>query len=199
VDEYDPPPAPRPLRRGLTELVLHTGEPLLMPDEDFAGLVAAGKVEEVGSPSVDWLGVPLKRGNTTFGVLVVQSYDSRFRYGTADKEVLTFVSQQIAVALERKHAAEALRESEERDRVLFERNFAGVYRSTLQGRIIECNDALAKMFGYSDKIDLIGRDVRSLYPPPEGDDFLDALKHYRQLVNFERLGKRKSGAAIWTL
>src|SRR5262249_43492625 len=74
VDEYDPPPAPRPLRRGLTELVLHTGEPLLMPDEDFAGLVAAGKVEEVGSPSVDWLGVPLKRGNTTFGVLVVQSY-----------------------------------------------------------------------------------------------------------------------------
>src|SRR5262249_37193677 len=107
VDEYDAPPAPRKLRKGLTELVLRTGEPLLMPDEDFGGLVAEGKVESVGSPSVDWLGVPLKRGSTTFGVLVVQSYDERFRYGTSDKEVLTFVSQQIAVALERKHAAEA--------------------------------------------------------------------------------------------
>jgi PAS domain S-box-containing protein len=199
VDEYDAPPAPRKLRKGLTELVLQTGEALLMPDEDFGGLVAEGKVESVGSPSVDWLGVPLKRGNTTFGVLVVQSYDARFRYGVSDKEVLTFVSQQIALALERKHAAEALRESEERYRLLFERNFAGVYRSTLQGRIIECNDALAKMFGYADKTDLIGRDLRSLYPPPDGDDFLEALKQYRQLVNFERLGKRKSGAAVWTL
>ena len=199
VDEYDAPPAPRPLRRGLTELVLQTGEPLLMPDEDFGSLVAAGKVEEVGSPSVDWLGVPLKSGARTFGVLVVQSYDSRFRYGASDKEVLTFVSQQIAVALERKHAAEALRESEERYRLLFERNFAGVYRATLQGRIIECNDALARMFGYSDKTDLHGRDVRSLYPPPDGEDFLESLMQYRHLVNFERLGRKKSGAAVWTL
>ncbi|HEX4439786.1 MAG TPA: PAS domain S-box protein [Thermoanaerobaculia bacterium] len=199
VDEFDAPPAPRPLRRGLTELVLQTGEALLMPDEDFGRLVAEGKVEEVGSPSVDWLGVPLKRGSTTFGVLVVQSYDKRFRYETIDREVLTFVSQQIAVALERKHAAEALRESEERYRLLFERNFAGVYRSTLQGRIIECNDALAKMFGYADKSELVGREIGALYPPPDGEDFLESLKQYRQLVNYERLGKRKSGAAVWTL
>ena len=199
VDEYDAPPAPRPLRRGLTELVLETGEALWMPDERFGGLVAAGKVEEVGSPSVDWLGVPLKRGATTFGVLVVQSYDPRFRYGPTDKEVLTFVSQQIALALERKHAAEALRESEERYRLLFERNFAGVYRATLQGRVLECNDALARMFGFTDKTDLIGREIKSLYPPPDGDEFLEALMQYRHLVNYERVGRKKSGAAVWTL
>src|SRR6267378_1220914 len=29
VDEHDPPPAPRELRRGLTEYVLRTGQPLL--------------------------------------------------------------------------------------------------------------------------------------------------------------------------
>jgi PAS domain S-box-containing protein len=199
VDEYDAPPAPRPLRRGLTELVLETGEPLWMPDERFGALAAAGKVEEVGSPSVDWLGVPLKRGATTFGVLVVQSYDPRFRYGPTDKDVLTFVSQQIALALERKHAAEALRESEERYRLLFERNFAGVYRATLQGRVLECNDALARMFGFTDKADLIGSEIKSLYPPPDGDEFLEALMQYRHLVNYERVGRRKSGAAVWTL
>jgi PAS domain S-box-containing protein len=199
VDEYDAPPAPRPLRRGLTELVLHTGEPLWMPDEAFGALVSAGKVEEVGTPSVDWLGVPLKSGGTTFGVLVVQSYDARFRYGPSDKEVLTFVSQQIAVALERKHAAEALRESEERYRLLFERNFAGVYRATLHGRILECNDALARMFGFADKAEMIGREIRSFYPPPDGAEFLEALMQYRHLVNYERVGRKKSGAAVWTL
>ena len=125
----------------------------------------------MGSPSVDWLGVPLKSRGRTFGVLVVQSYDPRFRYGPTEKDVLTFVSQQIAVAIDRKRAQEAVRESEERYRLLFERNLAGVYRITLTGRILECNDALAHMFGYRSREDLIDRDVRTPLPrrgPPPG-------------------------------
>ncbi len=200
VDEVDPTPEPRPLRRGLTEHVLHSGKSLLVPDEDFPAMVARGEVEVVGSPSVDWLGVPLKRGGTAFGVLVVQSYDPRFRYGSAEKDVLTFVSQQIAVALERKRAQEAIRESEERYRLLFERNLAGVYRATLDGRILQCNDALAHIFGYGSRDELIGRDVRTLYPDePLRQDFLDGLLKARHLVNHERRGQRKDGSAVWTL
>ena len=58
----------------------------------------------VGSPSVDWLGVPLKKQGQAFGVLVVQSYDPAVRFAEADKDMLTFVSHQIAAALERKRA-----------------------------------------------------------------------------------------------
>ena len=200
VDEVDPTPEPRPLRRGLTEHVLHSGKSLLMPDEDFPAMVERGEVEVVGSPSVDWLGVPLKRGGTAFGVLVVQSYDPRYRYGSAEKEVLTFVSQQIAVALERKRAQEAIRESEERYRLLFERNLAGVYRATLAGRILECNDALAHIFGYGSREELIDRDVRTLYPDePLRQEFLDGLLKSRHLVNHEMRGQRKDGSAVWTL
>jgi len=198
VDEYDAPPAPRPLRRGLTELVLETGEALWMPDERFGGLVAAGKVEEVGSPSVDWLGVPLKRGATTFGVLVVQSYDPRFRYGPTDKEVLTFVSQQIALALERKHAAEALRESEERYRLLFERNFAGVYRATLQGRVLECNDALARILGYDSREELMQHNAVDLYGAPgDRDHFIRRLREQRSLFAEEVTLRRKDGRMVY--
>ncbi len=180
--------------------MLRTGEPLLMPDEDFPALIATGEVESVGAPSVDWLGVPLKSRGRTFGVLVVQSYDPRFRYGATEKDVLTFVSQQIAVAIDRKRAQEAVRESEERYRLLFERNLAGVYRVTLTGRILECNDALAHMFGYRSREDLIDRDVRTLYPTADRRrDFLDRLLKERSLVNHEMRGQRKDGSTVWTL
>jgi two-component system cell cycle sensor histidine kinase/response regulator CckA len=179
---------------------LKRGEPLLVPDEDFPAMVATGEVEIVGSPSVDWLGVPLKVGGSTFGVLVVQSYDPRFRYGETEKEVLTFVSQQIAVALDRKRAQERLRESEERYRLLFERNLAGVYRVALSGKILECNDALAHMFGYGSREELVGRDFTDLYPAPKArEEFRDALLQFRSLVNYETRGQRRDSTVVWTL
>jgi len=49
---------------------------------------------------------------------------------------------------ERRRAVEALRSSEERYRLLFERNLAGVYIASADGRIISCNDACARLFGY---------------------------------------------------
>jgi diguanylate cyclase (GGDEF)-like protein/PAS domain S-box-containing protein len=108
VDEYDTPPAPTHLSKGCTEYVLRTGQPLLASAEKFAELERQGEVELVGAPSVDWLGVPLKTGEKTLGVLVVQSYDKEV-FAEKDMEVLTFVSQHIASALERKQAAETIR------------------------------------------------------------------------------------------
>jgi len=50
----------------------------------------------------------------------------------------------------RRGAEQRLRESEERYRLLFiERNLAGVYRSTLEGRILDGNDAIARMLRLS--------------------------------------------------
>lgn len=40
------------------------------------------------------------------------------------------------------------RRSEERYRLLFERNLAGVYISSIDGTIISCNDACARLFGF---------------------------------------------------
>lgn len=109
ADEYDTPPAPTHLSKGCTEYVLRTGQALLASAETFAELERIGEVELVGAPSVDWLGVPLKTSEKTLGVLVVQSYDEEIRFEEKDKEVLTFVSQHIASALERKQAAETIR------------------------------------------------------------------------------------------
>jgi diguanylate cyclase (GGDEF)-like protein/PAS domain S-box-containing protein len=120
VDQLDSTPAPAPLGRGLTEYVLRTGLPLLATPSVFERLQREGEVQLVGAPSLDWLGVPLKRGDRTFGVLAVQTYDETVRFAEAERDLLTFVSQHVAVAIDRKRAEEALRESETRFRALAE-------------------------------------------------------------------------------
>ena len=104
VDEADVTPPEVKEAKTLTDYVLRTGEPLLASPAVFSDMVERGEVEMVGSPSVDWLGVPLKKQGKAFGVLVVQSYDPAVRFAEADKDMLTFVSHQIASALERKRA-----------------------------------------------------------------------------------------------
>ena len=111
VDEYDETPAPRNLGKGLTEYVLRTGEPLLASPDVFEELVTKGEAESIGAASIDWLGVPLKTENKTFGVLAVQSYSEGVRFAEEEKEILKFVSDQIATAIKRKHATEQLRKS----------------------------------------------------------------------------------------
>lgn len=112
VDEQENPPGPQPLGRGLTEYVLRTGKPLLASPEAFQELVQAGEVEQVGPNSIDWLGVPLVVKDRVFGVLVVQSYAEGVRYHETEKDLLRFVSSQIAMVVDRKRAEESLRESE---------------------------------------------------------------------------------------
>ncbi len=119
-DEIEIAPGPRAPGRGLTELVLSSGAPLLATPDIMGRLLEGGDVELLGAPSVDWLGVPLKRGERTFGVLAVQSYREDARYTEQDRDVLTFVSQHVAAAIDRRRAADRLRESEARFRTLAE-------------------------------------------------------------------------------
>ncbi len=120
-DEIEPAAAaPRAPGRGLTELVLGSGAPLLATPEVMGRLLEDSAVELLGAPSVDWLGIPLKRGERTFGVLAVQSYREDARYTEEDRDLLTFVSQHVAAAIDRRRAADRLRESEARFRTLAE-------------------------------------------------------------------------------
>jgi PAS domain S-box-containing protein len=114
VDEYDPPQPTKKLSRGLTEYVLRTGKPALIDAERDLELRRLGEVELIGSPQAIWLGVPLKVGEKTIGVIVVQDYENEKAFGEEEVQILTFVSEQIAIAIERKrHTDEINRIAEE--------------------------------------------------------------------------------------
>jgi diguanylate cyclase (GGDEF)-like protein/PAS domain S-box-containing protein len=149
IDQFDAPEQ-LPPGRGLTAYVLRSGEPLLCRPADFAQLVASGEVESVGAPSLDWLGVPLKTGDQTWGVMGIQTYDEQTRYTDKDKEILVFVSQHVASAIEQRRKDEALRDSERRYRQMFENNRAvQLLLDPQNGAIVDANMAAADFYGYS--------------------------------------------------
>jgi PAS domain S-box-containing protein len=101
---------------------------------------------------------------------------------------------------ERKRAEETLQESEERYRLLFERNLAGVYSVTVDGCLLDCNDACARIFGYESASEMLEHRAGDLYfDSTAHDEFLGSLKEHGSLTNFEHCLRRKDGTALWVL
>lgn len=133
VDEFEKAPPPAELGRGLTEYVLRTGQALLVDPAKFSEMVSRGEVDDIGAPSIDWLGIPLISNARTIGVLVVQSYNEAVRFGEREKEILSFVSVQAAMAVVRKQAEDAIRNSEMRYRELFENSPVSLWEEDFTG------------------------------------------------------------------
>jgi PAS domain S-box-containing protein len=101
---------------------------------------------------------------------------------------------------ERKLAEEALRESEERYRQLFERNLAGVYRATPDGFLLDCNEAAARILGFGSAQEAISHSLWEFYyDPAERQAMIQRLVEERSISNLEARARTKEGKLVWVL
>ena len=101
---------------------------------------------------------------------------------------------------EQKRAESALRASERRYRLLFERNLAGVLRTSLEGRILECNQATADILGYGSPEELVAVTASSFYESPSDRDLLiQELRSKKSLSNREMKFRCKNGEFAYVL
>jgi diguanylate cyclase (GGDEF)-like protein/PAS domain S-box-containing protein len=109
-----------------------------------------------------------------------------------------FVARRIASLLVRSEAE--LSASERRHRELFERSPAGLYRVNLDGRLLACNSALARLIGYESKEDVLALSLEDLFGNPLArQGHLDDLPGRGNLVNHEVCLKRRDGQLLWVL
>ncbi len=83
-----------------------------------------------------------------------------------DFELMSRMTQLAGIAIERRFAENALRDSEARYRRLFDNVMEGVYSSTSDGRFVSVNPALARMIGYSSPAELLALPPASMYHDP---------------------------------
>jgi PAS domain S-box-containing protein len=103
---------------------------------------------------------------------------------------------------ERKRAEEALRIAEEKYRSIFENALEGIFQSSPEGRFINVNPALAKIYGYDSPAEMI-RSITNigeqLYVDPEKrTEFEELLERQRAIKDFEYRSYRKDNSIIWT-
>jgi PAS domain S-box-containing protein len=100
----------------------------------------------------------------------------------------------------RKRAEEALRASEKRYRLLFERNLAGVFQATLEGNILDCNQAFAHVLGYGSPEELLAVPPVGIFADTANASAArELLLRERALTSFDAPLRRKDGSVVWTL
>lgn len=147
-----------------------------------------------------WLGVPLIIRDEVIGVMAVQHYSDPHRYSRDDLRLLMAVSHQTAVAIDRKRSLERLKKSEETYRNMFLGAPVGLFSATLDsGLLIECNDAMAAMLGFTGREQCLG--LFSLVIDPSGQKARSRMAELWQtgepFNNFEAPWLRGDGRVVW--
>ncbi|WP_210489299.1 PAS domain S-box protein [Rufibacter aurantiacus] len=114
------PAAPRPFSLGMTEYIIKTGKPLYASKADFMDLVEKGQIEVNGVVPEVMLSSPLSIGERIIGVIAVRDYKNPEAYVQTDIEILHFISNQVALAIERKRNEEQITIQNARLKAIFE-------------------------------------------------------------------------------
>lgn len=115
----------------------------------------------------------------------------------SDGEISHFIAVKQDIT-ERKHAEDALIRSEKAYRTLFENMPIGLYRTSIDGRILDANQALADMFGYSDVSALLEKNVSELYAQPAIiNKFKDKVTRNGRLSAFEAEFRNCNQETFW--
>jgi PAS domain S-box-containing protein len=91
-----------PAKGTITGWVINNPKPVLLKEEDMKKLEDSGEIELVGTPCKVWMGVPLKVEGETIGVMCLQDYNSEDKFSIEDLNILEFIANQIAIALQRR-------------------------------------------------------------------------------------------------
>ncbi len=200
VDEYDEPLGPSSREGTLTSYIFRTGNPMLITEEKFNELVAAGEVTLIGADSKSWIGVPLKTAGKTIGVMVIQDYEIENLYSEKELAFLASISGQVASAVERKQAEERLHESETRFATAYENAPLGMALVEISGLLFKVNQAFCNLLGYKEE-ELTSKTFQEI---THADDLETDLSYLKQLVDgkinsyqMEKRYRHKRGHYVW--
>ncbi len=129
-----------PPGRGLSERPLLDGRLHYTPDVTKAPQYVPGLG---GGAEVD---APVGVGGKIYGVLIVESEEPH-SFTPSELSLIEAVARQTALAIERALVHRQVKEAEAQYRNLFETMPVGLYRVTLEGRLVVFNPALAHILG----------------------------------------------------
>lgn len=94
--------------------------------------------------------------------------------------------------------AKALHESEERYRRFFNDDFSGNFISTPEGKIVTCNSAFVKIFGFDTIEEALTTNAHAYYlTKKDRQQYIQLLQKHKRLKNYRQQMKRKDGSLAY--
>jgi PAS domain S-box-containing protein len=139
---------------------------------------------------------PLLEGDVAVGAL--KSYSSQAKaFDDLDIYALQLLAGMASGALTQARTFHERQESEARYRLLFDQNVAGVFRTTLDGRVLDVNEALVRYLGYDSRDELLARPAWDLYHQrSDREEFLRLLRANRAVLQIRIPLRRKDGSSL---
>lgn len=157
-----------------------------------------GRRAEIGSS--DEVGLLARSFNLMLDRLAAAQYELEDLNHTLEERVEERARELREEITERRRAEVALRKTEEQYRLLFERNLAGVYIATVSGRILDCNQACARLFHYESKEEFLTQSgVISYMHGRDRQRLMRLLRETGALTNEEVELRGKDGEPVWAL
>jgi two-component system sensor histidine kinase/response regulator len=114
--------------------------------------------------------------------------------------LVTLAGLVLTAVLNRRVSAqsEKLRTSEERYRRFFERSLSGIYQSTVDGRLLDCNDTFARILGYATREECLAKPMAEHYSEA-GDrgEFVARLMNEGSVSDLESKLRSRDGRTVW--
>jgi PAS domain S-box-containing protein len=159
-------PPVQQMGQGLTAYVIRNQTSLFLTPVKREQLIQAGEIPAHSWKAKIWLGVPLRNQNhDVIGAMAVQSYTNENAFNENDLKILEFVSDQVAIAIERKKAEDLLRESEEKVRAFMNSATDSMTIWDKDGTLLTMNPTSLQMLNIAMPIDdLIGKNILEIVP-----------------------------------
>ncbi len=194
----------RRLGNGLTEYALMANKPLILHDDDIHQLAAEKKIYLYGVVPKVMLCVPLRIGDRVTGIIGVKSYERANKYENRDLELLDFISGQVAIAISRKQAEEALARETARLNSIFESSSHLMWSVNKRLMLMSFNhdyaDLLEQELGITPQLNFSSETMGFKMMAPEERKVME--EHYKQAFrgskqHFELCLKKKDGTVRW--
>ncbi len=183
-----------PLEHSLSGVAIRDKTVVRCHDVELDPRVDAAACRAIGIRSM--IIAPLVENGAAVGALKTFSAQTG-AFGDLDVYALQLLAGLTSSALLHARTFREREASELRYRMLFERNVAGVFRTTIDGRILDCNDALVHYLGYDSRDDLMAHPAWDLYHQRSDREwFLNLLQENKPLLNLRIPFRRKDGTSL---
>ncbi len=143
----------RRTRKGMTEHIIHTRQPMLIKENVSAALKELG-IDLIGTEAQSWLGVPMMIGDRILGVIAVQNYTTPGLYTERHRDLLTAVASQTAIAIQNARSFEQTQAALEQVQAVHQRYL----RESWEGYLSERTQAAQPAYLY---------EVAQIMPQPD--------------------------------